>query len=94
MAQKYSQAHQLGVRSVKWCAFVESRLFDGYGVEDIALWLECHVNHVRNYVKVLRRGGVFRARWGRNPRHRYPTPQRAKIGVSVDPKRTATTDWR
>lgn len=40
------------------------KLIDGYGVEDIALWLGCHVSHVQEEVKRLRELGLFRAWWG------------------------------
>ena len=42
-----------------WMCKVREALREGYGVEDIALKLECHVEHVRTEVKILRDMGVL-----------------------------------
>jgi len=62
---RYSHANRLQVGDRQWSSLVEARLFEGYGVEDIALWLNCHVSHVRRHVEILRRQRVLRAWWGR-----------------------------
>lgn len=55
----------LGIGTPVWREFVEHRLQDGYGVDDIAIWLGCHVDHVRNHVHALRKSGVLAKWWGR-----------------------------
>lgn len=62
---RYSHAKRVVIGSPQWCSLVEVRLIEGYGVEDIALWLDCCVEHVRRHVVVLRRDRLLRAWWGR-----------------------------
>lgn len=44
----------LAVRSASWRSSVTYRLSLGYGVEDIALQLKCHVGDVRFLVQAMR----------------------------------------
>jgi len=53
---------QLPIGSPEWREQVKHRLLDGYGSEDIALWLRCHVSHVQGEIAQLRKLG-FLARW-------------------------------
>lgn len=55
----------LDITSRAWRDQVAMKLLDGYGVEDIALWLKCHVSHVQAEVKRLREVGALQAWWGR-----------------------------
>jgi hypothetical protein len=48
----------------EWCEQVKHKLLDGYGIEDIALWLRCHRSHVSAEVKRLRERGDL-AKWWR-----------------------------
>lgn len=57
------QVHRTGTKV--WRQFVEHRLQDGYGVEDIALWLACPVEYVRAHVRSLRKSGELMKWWGR-----------------------------
>lgn len=43
-----------------WQARVRGLLREGYGVEDIAILLDCHVNSVRIEVEILRATGELR----------------------------------
>lgn len=42
-----------------WMVRVRELLREGYGVEDIALRLDCDVEHVRAEVAILRREGLL-----------------------------------
>ena len=42
-----------------WKAAVLNDLREGYGVEDIALRLDCRVHSVRNFVSDMRRAGIL-----------------------------------
>ena len=42
-----------------WCCHVRYYLLGGYGVEDIAIFLKCHVSHVRAYVSEMRQSGAL-----------------------------------
>ncbi len=48
-----------------WREQVKHRLLDGYGVEDIALWLGSHLSHVQAEVTRLRRRGDLARWWGK-----------------------------
>ena len=58
----YTKAHKLRPGEAAWREIVNARLREGYGVEDIAIWLACDVRWVRAHVLVLRHLGVL-ARW-------------------------------
>jgi predicted transcriptional regulator len=60
---KYSRA--LAINSALWQEQVKHKLLDGFGVEDIALWLNCHRSHVAAEVKRLRAKGDLAKWWGR-----------------------------
>lgn len=62
-APKFMRNVSLGSR--KWREQVEMRLLSGFGVEDIALQLDCHVSHVQEEVKRLRAAGDLAKWWGR-----------------------------
>lgn len=47
-----------------WGSMVEYRLRKGYGVEDIAIALQCKPDRVREHVQMLRDQGVL-AKWWR-----------------------------
>lgn len=53
------------VNSRQWQDQVAAKLLDGYGVEDIAVWLRCPVNAVRQEVARLRAIGRLQAWWGK-----------------------------
>lgn len=55
----------LEIHGTAWREQVKHRLIDGYGVEDIAIWLGCHVSHVQAEVARLRRRGDLARWWGR-----------------------------
>lgn len=55
----------LEIHGAAWREQVKHRLIDGYGVEDIALWLGCHISHVQAEVARLRRRGDLARWWGR-----------------------------
>lgn len=42
----------------------DGKLLDGFGVEDIAVWLSCTPGAVRKYVSALRKSGRFQQWWG------------------------------
>ena len=48
--------------SPSWREQVKHRLLDGYGSEDIAIWLNCHVSHVTKEIQRLRSNGDL-AKW-------------------------------
>jgi hypothetical protein len=50
------------IKSPEWRAQVKHRLLDGYGSEDIAIWLNCHVSHVTSEIQRLRARGDL-AKW-------------------------------
>lgn len=54
----------LEIHGAAWREQVKHRLIDGYGVEDIALWLGCHISHVQAEVSRLRRRGDLARWWG------------------------------
>lgn len=47
-----------------WLDLVDSRLLDGFGVEDIAIWLNFSPGRIRRHVQSLRRTGAFDCWWG------------------------------
>ncbi len=55
----------LEIHGVAWREQIKHRLIDGYGVEDIAIWMGCHVSHVQAEVARLRRRGDLARWWGR-----------------------------
>ena len=55
----------LEVGSPAWRQRVEDHLLAGYGVEDIAIYLRCHVDRVRTYVVKLRADGTLERWWGK-----------------------------
>ena len=54
------------ISSKIWKDYVSGLILDGYGVEDIALRLDCHVSHVREYVSELRRNGMLKKWFSRD----------------------------
>lgn len=54
----------LSINSRAWRDQVAMKLLDGYGAEDIAVWLNCHVSHVQAEVKRLRSRGMLAKWWG------------------------------
>jgi hypothetical protein len=56
----------LPINGREWREQVKHRLLDGYGVEDIALWLDCHPEHVALEIDRLRAAGEFQKWWGRS----------------------------
>ena len=61
----WSQVEHVPIGHPAWREQVKLKLLDGLGVEDIAVWLDCHVGHVRLEVKRLRRNGDLQRWWGR-----------------------------
>ena len=55
----------LAINSAAWREQVAMKLVHGYGAEDIAIWLNCHVSHVQAEVKRLRASGMLAKWWGR-----------------------------
>jgi len=53
----------LEIASLRWREQVKARVLDGYGVEDIAIWLNCHPGYVVAEVERLRRSGVLALWW-------------------------------
>lgn len=45
-----------------WQEQVKHKLLDGFGIDDIALWLDCHRSHVSAEVRQLRERGDL-AKW-------------------------------
>ena len=62
-AAKHPKKLEIGSRA--WRDAVALKLVDGYGAEDIALWLGCHLSHVRAEVQRLRNRGTLADWWGR-----------------------------
>jgi hypothetical protein len=60
---RWTQSHMHDVGSKEWCQQVDGKLLDGYGVEDIALWVNCHASRVRAYVTALRKHGKLAIWW-------------------------------
>ncbi len=58
----WSKAAAVQIGATEWRQQVERCLRDGMGVEDIAIWLACHVSHIRAEVSRLRASGAL-ARW-------------------------------
>lgn len=58
-------SRQLELHGQAWREQVKHRLLDGYGVEDISIWLGCHISHVQAEVARLRRRGDLKRWWGR-----------------------------
>jgi DNA-directed RNA polymerase specialized sigma24 family protein len=56
---------RLYTHSQEWRAQVKMKLIDGFGAEDIALHLGCHLSHVQSEVSRLRTAGEFAKWWGR-----------------------------
>jgi DNA-binding NarL/FixJ family response regulator len=54
-----------GKTRTKWEQVVNGKLKDGWGTEDIALWLECDVRWVQHHVSVLRQRGALAKFYGR-----------------------------
>jgi len=61
----YTQASKVPANSQEWRDLVNMRLAEGYGVEDIAIWLQCNVSRVRSHVHELRKSGTLDKWWGR-----------------------------
>ena len=53
------------VRSIRWREMVEYRLQHGYGIEDIAIQMQCQAQAVREYVADLRERGTLAKWWPR-----------------------------
>ena len=62
---KAKNPRDLEVNSQPWRDQVAMKLVDGYGAEDIAIWLNCHLSHVHAEIQRLRAEGKFKAWWGR-----------------------------
>jgi hypothetical protein len=60
---KLTRNLQIGER--RWKDAVATKLRDGYGVEDIAIWMDCHLCHIQDEVARLRIDGVFEKWWGK-----------------------------
>lgn len=58
----YTKAKTLRPPSAAWKEMVAARLREGYGVEDIALWLDCPVSVIRLQVQLWREDGTL-AKW-------------------------------
>lgn len=58
----YTKARNLPIGSQEWRSLVEGQLLDGFGVEDIALWLDTPLHAVRAHVADLRAKGTL-AKW-------------------------------
>ena len=56
---------RLPLGSAEWQSHVAFKLREGFGVEDIAIWLNCHVSHVRTEVDRLRKHGKLSAWWSK-----------------------------
>jgi DNA-directed RNA polymerase specialized sigma24 family protein len=52
--------HTPRIQSPLWCDMVNHRLSHGYGVEDIALQMQCSVETVRFHVRSLRAQGKLK----------------------------------
>jgi hypothetical protein len=52
-----SYTKDLPINGLRWREQVKSKLLDGYGSEDIAIWLDCHPQHVRDEIGRLRKNG-------------------------------------
>lgn len=63
ITRHWTLRHIHGIGSPKWAEQVEMRLRAGYGAEDVAVWLECSVIHVRELVKTLRQAGRLAEWW-------------------------------
>jgi hypothetical protein len=61
----YPKAKEIAINSNAWREAVATKLLDGYGVYDIAIWLQCDSSHVRREVARLRKDGWLRKWWGR-----------------------------
>ncbi|WP_424967314.1 hypothetical protein [Dinoroseobacter sp. S375] len=59
----YTRAENLPIGSQEWRDLVENRLLEGYGVEDIALWLDTPLRAVRSHVATLRASGALQKWW-------------------------------
>jgi len=55
MGIKYTK--DLPINGSRWRDQVKAKLLDGYGSEDIAIWLDCHPQYVRDEIGRLRREG-------------------------------------
>ena len=53
---------QLEINSPAWREQVKHRLIEGYGSQDIAIWLDCHTIHVVKEIQRLRAAGDL-AKW-------------------------------
>ena len=51
--------------SLNWKSRVRSKLLEGFGVEDIAIAIDCHRTHVQAYVNDLREDGQLDKWWGK-----------------------------
>ena len=60
----WGEAHKTAIASPRWRDQVKLKLQNGLGVEDIAIWLDCHTSHIRAEVSRLRAAGDFRKWWG------------------------------
>jgi hypothetical protein len=59
----WTKAHHIRPPSQAWRLAVQHRLAMGYGVEDIALWLDCNVKYVRALVTFMRQRGELAKMW-------------------------------
>lgn len=51
------------IASDRWKEQVAGKIVDGYGVDDIAIWLDCHYGYIVAEVEVLRRSGKLAQWW-------------------------------
>lgn len=55
---------QLANRNSEWIGRVSKLLKAGFGVEDIAIKMNCHVDHIRDEVDILRLDGQLEKMFG------------------------------
>ena len=54
---------QLEIGSDRWREQVAAKLLDGYGIEDIGHWLNCHYGYISAEVQRLRLSGKLAQWW-------------------------------
>ena len=60
---RYTGIVEIGGRH--WQDLVAMKLLHGYGVEDISIWLGCHISRVQAEVSRLRSNGRLAAWWAK-----------------------------
>ena len=63
-AHSHPKAKNLIRDGKEWREQVAHRLLEGYGVYDIAIWLDCHVSYIQREVIRLRKEGWLEKWWG------------------------------